>query len=201
MELISGPRDVFLHTERCKSAYDAALSRLPGVGDTEKNTLRGVICTNYVVFETGINIEKLKWLFSRVLSQFNLGGPGQLDIWFQAFLKAIQVTDPHEIHACIQHAYIILSKARNILTSSDLCDALDTRKYAELVRLRSLQKDIKKPVDILSIPDSSHVCTDCHAAGRPHRKTYVKAQLQIRSPDEPMTTYCGCYICGGEWNF
>lgn len=198
MELISGPSDVLLHTERCRSAYDAALSRLPTLEDNEKNTLRGVICTNYLVFETGVSIEKLKWLFFRVLTTCSQHTPS--DNTFNDFLRVIQVTDLHEIHACIQGVYTILKACPGVSLES-LFDYLNVQKYTELVRLRSLQKDIRKPVDIQSIPDSSHVCTDCQAAGRPQRKTYVKAQLQIRSPDEPMTTYCGCYICGGEWNF
>jgi len=196
MELVSGHTDTLLHTGRCQDAYNAALTRLPGLTLEQKDTLRDTLCTNYIVFETGITNPKLVWLLRRILAGARNAAP---DSFIASFMDTYKETDPYEIHAAIQNISTVIKVCPEI-DNYGLFDSLDHVKYTRLVILSNLDDTVKE-VDISTVPDSAHVCGKCRGAGRMYRKTYVKAQLQIRSPDEPMTTFCCCYICKHEWNF
>lgn len=195
MELISGHNDTLLHTGRCRDAYNAALTRLPELTVEQKGTLRDTLCTNYIVFETGMTREKLAWLLGRVIS----GAKNVTPDFIATFMDTYKETDPYEIHTNIQNLNSVIMTCPEI-NNEELLDSLDHMKYARLVILSNLD-NTSTEVDISTVPDSAHVCGKCRGAGRQYRKTYVKAQLQIRSPDEPMTTFCCCYICKHEWNF
>lgn len=55
-------------------------------------------------------------------------------------------------------------------------------------------------INPLDLPDGQLECYKCKNNNRAFKKT-TYYQQQIRSADEPMTTFARCLVCGNRWTF
>ena len=61
--------------------------------------------------------------------------------------------------------------------------------------------DRKEATDEFLYSKKTEVITDEYKCGRCKQRQCTFYQLQIRSSDEPMTTFVRCLNCGNRWNF
>ena len=61
--------------------------------------------------------------------------------------------------------------------------------------------DRKQATDEFLYSKKTEIITDEYKCGRCKQKKCTYYQLQIRSSDEPMTTFIRCLDCGNRWNF
>lgn len=69
---------------------------------------------------------------------------------------------------------------------------LDHNRWAELIKAKSLRDQNKFEVNLASATDT-FTCRKCKG----NKCTYY--QLQVRSADEGITTFCQCITCGNRW--
>ena len=65
-------------------------------------------------------------------------------------------------------------------------------KWAQLIEAKS-KRDKNKFEQQLEAMTDRFVCRKCHS------RNCSYYQMQTRSADEPMTTFCQCIICGNRW--
>lgn len=69
---------------------------------------------------------------------------------------------------------------------------LDDKKWFKLIEIKSKRDANKFEYNIAASTDT-FTCRKC----KNNKCTYY--QMQTRSADEPMTTFCQCIICGNRW--
>jgi len=69
---------------------------------------------------------------------------------------------------------------------------LDHDKWSELIEIKSKRDKNKFETNVAAATDT-FTCRKC----KNNQCTYY--QMQTRSADEPMTTFCQCIICGNRW--
>lgn len=71
---------------------------------------------------------------------------------------------------------------------------LDYPRWSKLIESKSIRDNAKFEVNLVAATDTIF-CKRCKG----NKCTYY--QLQTRSSDEPMTTFCQCVLCGKRWKF
>ena len=74
------------------------------------------------------------------------------------------------------------------MTHQELCP----EKWSALIKAKSIRDKNKFETNIAAATDT-FTCRKCKG----NQCTYY--QMQTRSADEPMTTFCNCIICGNRW--
>mgnify|MGYP001180838704 CR=1 FL=1 len=69
---------------------------------------------------------------------------------------------------------------------------LSPEKWAKLIDAKS-KRDLNKFETNISAATDTFTCRKCKG----NQCTYY--QMQTRSADEPMTTFCNCILCGNRW--
>lgn len=87
------------------------------------------------------------------------------------------------IKDCSVKAHIVA-----FMTHQELCP----EKWAPLIEAKS-KRDKNKFETNISAATDTFTCRKCKG----NQCTYY--QMQTRSADEPMTTFCNCIICGNRW--
>lgn len=91
--------------------------------------------------------------------------------------------------------YKLRSKDVSVKTFANMTPAeMWPERWAEAfqqVAMRQLRREAN--VDVSQVPDGAYTCFRCKS-----RKT-VYTQMQIRSADEPMTTFVRCLNCSKSW--
>lgn len=116
---------------------------------------------------------------------------------------------------CKKYKYKYLSLSHNLNKSPNLKTRLLEKKFKtkDLVHMKphelwpegeyakaleaSIKKDLNKQKyeNVDEMPDGAFQCRRCKS----WKTTYY--QLQTRSADEPMTTFCTCHACNTHWKF
>ena len=68
----------------------------------------------------------------------------------------------------------------------------DYEKWSEMIEIKSKRDKNKFETNIAAATDT-FTCRKC----KQKKCTYY--QMQTRSADEPMTTFCQCVCCGNRW--
>jgi transcription elongation factor S-II len=102
-------------------------------------------------------------------------------------LRSIMANLKGEVLESIKHGSV---KAHIVafMTHQELCP----EKWSALIKAKSIRDKNKFETNIAAATDT-FTCRKCKG----NQCTYY--QMQTRSADEPMTTFCNCIICGNRW--
>ena len=102
-------------------------------------------------------------------------------------LRSIMANLKGEVLESIKHGSV---KAHIVafMTHQELCP----EKWATLIEAKS-KRDKNKFETTIAAATDTFTCRKCKG----NQCTYY--QMQTRSADEPMTTFCNCIICGNRW--
>lgn len=106
---------------------------------------------------------------------------------YTAHLKSILSNLSDKIIDDIQNG-IILSQNVAFMTHQEL----NHDKWAQLIEEKSKRDKNKFETNVAAATDT-FTCRKC----KKNQCTYY--QMQTRSADEPMTTFCQCIVCGNRW--
>lgn len=115
--------------------------------------------------------------------------------WDNAYFVQIYLDRLRSIMSNLKGDVLVSIKDRSVkahiiafMTHQELCP----EKWSALIEAKSKRDKNKFETNIAAATDT-FTCRKCKG----NQCTYY--QMQTRSADEPMTTFCNCIICGNRW--
>ena len=140
----------------------------------------------------GINCEK--GVYNTVILECKVYFKNVNRLWSNKLFKSLYKKTTYKVKKALECDYVLNKIEKNEFKPQDIASASAYVLYPHLVRKS------KDAVTIQSIEDliNDHAVLKCKKC---HSRKITTYQVQTRSADEPMTTFCTCVLCNCRWKF
>jgi len=126
-----------------------------------------------------------------------------------AIFQKFKSTNPKYKNQIRSRVFNLRDKKNPELRESVLCGVIKEERLAFMTSEEMASDDVKKQraafekegIDAARLAIKEGTKTDLLKCGKCRKNNVTYNQLQTRSADEPMTTFCLCNECGNRWKF